>query len=223
MRRFVAAVVVALLVAGCGESASEPTVLVDRRAPGADSPELAVSAVLRAIPANDRAVLDAMTLTDQWGLVSLVEGASTAEAEAALGFASEQVAATFWNSFAEGVEGFIGADIDDMRIGQIESVDVAGARFATVAVEFPLDPADRVFVVTDRDGWRIDLVASFPGAFVASVPFAIERATAPGAGEELAASIAAQRPSLEALQSIGVREDLESALEAALAAVDTLR
>ena len=63
--------------------------------------EQSAAAVARAIGQEDSQALDANTLTDQLGLLALVEGASTADALAALGFASEQVAATFWRAMTD--------------------------------------------------------------------------------------------------------------------------
>lgn len=219
MRLFQLIMVVALLVSACGGSDTvEPQVVPDERT-GATDPELAVSGIIRAIESGDSAVLDSLTLTDQLGLVALVEGANPSEAEAALGFASEQIAATFWASFASGIEDFLDAGVDDIRIGDVETVDVPGARYATVDVEFPLDSANRVFVVTDQDGWRVDLIATFPAAFLSSIPFAAERAASPGVAPELVESIRVQTGSLDAIEAIGVTGDLAGALIAARAAI----
>lgn len=184
---------------------------------GAESPELAVSAIIRGLSQDDDAALGDATLTDQLGLLALVEGASTSDASAALGFASEQVAARFWKSFADGISDFIESGVDGIRIGDVAVIDVPGARYATVDVAFPLDSADRVFVVTESDGWKVDLVATFPGAFVSSFPFAVERASSPGVDPELLASLVRQTVSLDALEAIGVDERTAAAIAEARA------
>lgn len=212
--------IVVMLMGACGGTEPEAEPIVDVATQGAQAPELAVSAVIRAIGASDTAALDAMTVTDQLGLVALVEGATPSEAEAALGFASEQVAATFWASFGAGVEDFLEAGVDEIRIGTVETVDVQGARYATVEVEFPLDAATRVFVVTEQNGWRVDLIATFPGAFVSSIPFAYERATSPGVEPGLAESIRIQNISLDALEAMGVTDDIATQIEIARTAIN---
>ena len=205
MRRLIVGLVCVLAFGACSEAADTTTTTTLSIADaGAPSPELAVSAIVSAIGQDDSAALEAHTVTDQLGLLALVEGASTTDALAALGFASEQIAATFWRSFAADIGDFIDAGVDDIRIGEISTLDVRGARYATVEVDFPFDAARRVFVVTDRNGWKVDLVATFPGAFVPNFPLAVERASSPGVDPELIASIRRQDVSLEALEAIGV-------------------
>lgn len=211
MRRLAVGLLV-LFLAACSAEAETSTTQPPDGAVGSESPELTVSAIVRAIGQDDAAVLDANTVTDQLGLLALVEGASTADALAALGFASEQVAATFWRSFASDIGDFIDAGVEDIRIGEITAVDVPGARYATVEVAFPLDAANRVFVVTDSGGWRVDLIATFPGAFVSNIPLAVERASSPGVDPELLESIRRQAVSLDVLEEIGVDDRTTQAI-----------
>ena len=193
-RLLLMAVAVALVVVSCGgeEAPSEETVVMST---GAESPELAVSAIIRGLSQDDDAMLGDATLSDQLGLLALVEGASTGDASAALGFASQQVAARFWKSFADGISDFIESGVEGIRIGEVTVINVPGARYATVEVAFPLDAARRVFVVTERDGWKVDLVATFPGAFVN------------------------QATSLNALEVVGVDERTTTAIAEARAAL----
>lgn len=214
-RRTVVLILVSLVLAACGDTETNSDVVVTEPLVGSATPELAVSAIVRAIGQDDAAMLEANTATDQLGLLALVEGASTPDALAALGFASEQVSATFWSSFGEQIEDFVGAGVEDIRIGAISSVDVPGARYATVEVMFPLDAADRVFVVTERSGWVVDLVATFPGAFVPNIPLAVERASSPGVDPALLDSIRGQSVSLDVLEAIGVDERMAEAIAAA--------
>lgn len=219
-RRHLLLVVVSLslLVGACGggEPPSEEPAVVSS---GAESPELAVSAIIRGLSQDDDAMLGNATLSDQLGLLALVEGASTSDASAALGFASQQVAARFWKSFADGIKDFIESGVEGIRIGEVAVINVPGARYATVEVAFPLDAARRVFVVTERDGWKVDLVATFPGAFVSSFPFAVERASSPGVDPELLASLVSQATSLNALEVVGVDERTTTAIAEARAAL----
>ena len=219
MRRVVAVVAVALAACGSGVDPATETTVAAPAGSGATSPELAVSSIIRGITESDDALLGDMTLTSQLGLVALVEGASVAEAEAALGFASERVAAQFWSSFASGLEDFLGAEVDDIAIGAVETVDVAGARYATVDVAFPLDRADRSFVVTDQDGWKVDLVATFPGALLPHIDDALERASGSGGSPEVEASIRGLGPSLDALGAVGVPDELSDAFDSARSAI----
>lgn len=213
MRSVVVGLTLLVAVGACsGEADTTTTTQASVAESGSESPELAVSAIVLAIGQDDTAALDANTLTDQLGLLALVEGASTTDALAALGFASEQVAASFWRSFASDIGNFIDATVDDIRIGDIATLDVRGARYATVEVDFPFDNARRVFVVTESNGWKVDLVATFPGAFVPNIPLAVERASSPGVDPELLASIRRQDVSLEALEELGVDERTAEAI-----------
>jgi len=216
-------IVALVLLAGCGGTPEQQVATPEPRAGGADSPELAVTSVLKGIGESDAALLESMTLTEQLALVALVEGATASEAEAALGFASEQVAAQFWSSFASGVEDFLGANVDGIRIGEVVTVDVPGARYARVEVMFTLDSADRSSVVTDRNGWRVDLIATFPGAFLPSIDVALERASSPGAGPAVTEAILDQSTSLDALDVIGVPAELADALVSAREAISSRR
>ena len=212
---------IGLLLGACRAEES-PTEETSISRTGAESPELAVSAIISGLSQGDDAMLGDATLSDQLGLLALVEGASTSDASAALGFASEQVAARFWRSFADGISDFIDSGVEGIRIGDVAVIDVPGARYATVAVSFPLDSADRVFVVTDVDGWKVDLVATFPGAFVSSFPFAVERASSPGVDPELLASLVRQATSLDALEVIGVDDRTAAAIAEARAELGVL-
>ncbi len=214
VRLLFAGVLLVGLVA-CGGSEEAPDADAPEALIGSETPELAVSAIVRAIGQGDAEMLEVNTLTDQLGLLALVEGASTDDAMAALGFASRQIASTFWMSFSTEIRDFIESGVDGIRIGAVSQVDVSGARYATVEVAFPLDAADRVFVVTDRGGWRIDLVGTFPGAFVPNIPLAVERATSPGVDPELLESIRRQSTSLDALEAIGVDERTSQSIAAA--------
>jgi hypothetical protein len=207
--------VLALGLVACGDSGESPSPDTPDALVGSDSPELTVSAIVRAIGQGDAETLEANTLTDQLGLLALIEGASTDDAMAALGFASRQVVSTFWTSFSSEINDFIEAGVDGIRIGAVAPVDVPGARYATVEVAFPLDAANRVFVVTDRNGWRVDLIATFPGAFVPNIPLAVERASSPGVDPGLLESIRLQATSLDALEAIGVDERTAQAIAAA--------
>jgi hypothetical protein len=213
--RTLAAILLAAGLVACGGADEAPDADVAEVLVGSETPELAVSAIVRAIGQGDEAALEANTVTDQLGLLALVEGASTADAVAALGFASRQVASTFWMSFANEIRDFIEAGVDGIRIGDVTRVDVPGARYATVEVAFPLDAANRVFVLTDRGGWRVDLIATFPGAFVSNIPLAVERASSPGVDPELLESIGRQASSLDALEALGVDERTAEAIAAA--------
>ena len=219
MKRIAAVVAVVLAACGSGADPVTETTVAGSGGTGASSPELAVSSIIRGIAESDDALLDDMTITDQLGLVALVEGASVTEAEAALGFASERVAAQFWSSFASGLEDFLGAGIDDIAIGAVEAVDVPGARYATVDVAFPLDRADRSFVVTDRNGWKVDLVATFPGALLPHIDDALERASGSPGSPTVEASIRGLGPSLDALGAVGVPSELTDAFDDAHSAI----
>ena len=209
----------AVVLAACGGTPEEPAADPAVEAAGAASPEAAVTSVMRGIDDADGALLEAMTVTDQLPLVALVEGATPVEAAAALGFASEQVASQFWQSFANGIEDFLGAAVADIRIGEVRTIDVPGARYAGVEVMFPLDNAERSFVVTDRNGWQVDLIATFPGAFLPNIDSALDRASSPSADPEVAASIRSQIDSLDALEAIGVPPELADAYASARAAI----
>lgn len=212
MRPIAIWLICAVALGACSGGSAPSTTSAPVEPSGSASPELAVSAIIRAIGQDDAQALEANTLTDQLGLLALVEGASTADAIAALGFASQQVAATFWRSFARDLGSFVDAGVDDIRIGEISMFEVGGAQYATVEVDFPLDSARRVFVLTERRGWRVDLVATFPGAFVPNVPLAVERASSPGVDPDLLDSIRRQSVSLDALDAIGVDEHTAEAI-----------
>ncbi len=73
--------------------------------------------------------------------------------------------------------------------------------------------------MTDRDGWQVDLIATFPGAFLPNIDSALDRASSPNADPEVAASIRRQISSLEALEAMGIPPELADAYASARAAI----
>ena len=144
-----------MLVAACGtDSGSTTTTPV---APsGASSPSEAVEQ-LTQMSGPDFEEVAHLAMPGQAALASLAEGASVADVAAALREGDLDVAANFWAGFAQGSGGILsGGDV----VGQGDVITQDGRQFEQVTVA-PESGLERVIVLQESDGYRIDLFASF--------------------------------------------------------------
>ena len=124
---------------------------------GAGSPGEAVAELRSLLSDGDFAAASSLAVPDQAALASLAEGASTGEVAAALETDDAEVAASFWEGFAQGAgDTFAGeATIEDLGTATEEGVE-----FFLVGLTAE-SGVEQVLVTRDIDGQRIDLFASF--------------------------------------------------------------
>jgi hypothetical protein len=187
------------LVAGCGSDGTTVSTGV-AAAPGAESGEEAIAALVQALAAGDWDGAFRLSDAGQMVAVALAEGTTIDEGLALLeGEGVEEVGANFWQGFAEGVGEFLGVDPSRIRLGESASFAAAGSEFVRVAVLVPLDAAPRSFVARSTGaGWKVDVVATFPAALAPRLGDTAEAVGADPQGGPLLGVLREQRVGLEA-------------------------
>ena len=165
-----ALVVAALLLGACsvGNAETSTTVLAG---PGAETPVDAVEQLIGAMAEPDFVEASRFAVPGQAALASLAEGASTEEVAEALRSGDRDVAANFWSGFAQGANGVIG---EAASLTPMERVTVEDTTFDLVAM-VTTSGSDRTVALQDRDGYRVDLFASFASGLASKMVEPVER------------------------------------------------
>jgi hypothetical protein len=159
-------IVVALVVGACGggADAQAPNATVG---PGADSAQEAVRLLVDHLNEPDFSAAADLAVPNHAALASLAEGATFGEVADALRSGDATVAANFWAGFAQGTGSYLTGPI---TTGEGPSITRDELEFETVVIT-PESGDDRVMMVRDVDGHRIDLFASFgPGLADKMIP-----------------------------------------------------
>jgi len=72
-------------------------------------------------------------------------------------------AQSYWSSFRSSFETFLGTDISEVTVGEVERYRIDDNEFAAVTVSQADASAEVITVLTDA-GWRVDLVGTAGGA-----------------------------------------------------------
>lgn len=149
-------VLLAVTLAACAAGTDSSTTSVAAAPSGAASPSAAVEQ-LTAMTGPDFDEVSHLAMPGQAALASLAEGASVADVASALREGDLDVAANFWAGFAQGSGGILsGGQI--VEHGDVITQD--GVQFEQVTVA-PATGLERVIVLRESDGYRVDLFASF--------------------------------------------------------------
>ena len=152
MRR--ALVVCSLAVVACSGGGATTTVTIGE---GASDPVGAIEELQSLLAQGDFAAASSLAIPGQAGLASLAEGATPSAVAATLEDGDEEVAANFWNGFAQGVgETFVG----EVAVEDLGTTNEEGVQFFVVGVT-PEGGAQRLMVTRDVGGQRVDLFATF--------------------------------------------------------------
>jgi hypothetical protein len=143
-----------IAVAACSPGGGVTTLTIGQ---GATDPVAAVEELRSLLAAGDFGAASSLAVPGQAVLAALAEGAAPSSVAASLESGDSEVAANFWNGFAQGVgSAFEGeADLEDLG-----STSEDGIEFSVVGVT-PAGGARRVMITRDVDGHRIDLFATF--------------------------------------------------------------
>jgi hypothetical protein len=151
-------VVLTVVAGACG--GSDAVTASDTLGPGADTPQAAVRELIDHLNEPDFTAAGDLAVPDHAALASLAEGATFGEVADALRSGDVTVAANFWSGFAQGTGSYLTGPI---TTDEGPAISQEGMEFLTVIVT-PESQDDRVMMVRDVDGYRIDLFASFgPG------------------------------------------------------------
>jgi hypothetical protein len=166
----VSALVLVVLLAGCGGGATDPTepaVTGD----GAETPIDAVNELVEAMSVPDFADASRLAMPGHAALAALAEGASFSEVADALRSGDAEIAANFWTGFAQETGGFLSGEIE---VVDGETVTENGIDFHSVVVT-PAGGTSRELIVRDEDGYRVDLFASFGAGLADRMTGQVER------------------------------------------------
>lgn len=152
--------VIVTLVVGACSGADETNAPSDTVGPGADTPQEAVSELVDHLNGPNFSAAVDLAVPNHAALASLAEGATFSEVADALRSGDASVAANFWAGFAQGTGSYLTGTI---TTSEGPGVTQDGVEFLTVIV-IPESGDERVMMVRNVDGYRIDLFASFgPG------------------------------------------------------------
>lgn len=155
--RLLTALTVALVACGGSAEITSPS---GTAGPGADTPQEAVLELIDHLNAPDFSAASDLAVPNQAALASLGEGATFSEVADALRGGDASVASNFWAGFAQGSGSYLTGAVTTAE-GSTVSQD--SEDFQTIVIT-PETGGDRVMVLRDIDGYRIDLFASFgPG------------------------------------------------------------
>ena len=169
-RRSALGVLLALAVASCGGGDTDDTV-VEGSGTGAETPVEAVEQLVDAINAPDFATAGRLAVPGQAALAALAEGAPIDDVAAALRADDPQVGVNFWSGFAQGAGSFLASDVTAESGDVIDQDDV---EFHVVSVQ-PVEGDSRTLMVTEADGYRVDLFASFGSGLADKMIGPVER------------------------------------------------
>lgn len=193
VRRVLMATALVVTTSCGGDAATETTTT------GPQFPSVAVDAWLEALDAQDYVAAAALVEPVGSSIVLGVENGLGDEPLAELlesGW-TEDLAASFWSSFADEFPLFAGFDLGDLAVGRHTPLPDVRGEYAVVEIG---SGPDRGLVITRRTssgGWQVDLLATLGGAFV---PLVFDRVDDVGEGAAADLVLAAIRTS--ALESL---------------------
>lgn len=160
-------VVSVLALASCGA----PEDLEATLASPAETPQEVVSQLVAHLAVPDFEAAGDLALPGQAALASLSEGASFADVAEALRRGDTAVAASFWAGFAQASEPFLSGQLE---IGAASTETREGVEFHLLLVRSD-SGGERVLVMREEDGFRIDLFASFGAGLAERLVSPVER------------------------------------------------
>lgn len=180
---------------------------------GREATEVA-EALLEAMSTGDYSAAAALTFPDQLAWVVMAEGGSLTQAADLLDAGLEQVAANYWQGFAETTQ------LGEVAVRGVEESEIRGTRFAFVSLNGRLR-----LILRNSDGWRVDIIASFAPTLVNRLIEAAQvvEANRGDQATSMREMLAAQRPSVEAASGQpGLPDDTRTDLLMLLEVLDDL-
>ena len=197
-RRSAIVAATALVLAACNGEAAEPSTSIEQVAAGTASPAEAVTEMMSALAAGDYQRAADLTVEDQMVAIAAAEDSSVGALAAVLEDGGTQVAANYWRGFAGNLEELLGVEPGQVSVAQVTPLGIAGVEFARVALDVPVDTAQRRFIVRNGAGWKVDVVATFAPTLASRLGRAAEALRADPSATDVLAALSEQRTSLEA-------------------------
>lgn len=154
MRRALGVWTLAVVAACSGEGGVVTTVTIGE---GAADPITAIEELRLHLAAGEFGEAGSLAVPGQAVLASLAEGAAPSVVADSLEVGGGDVAANFWNGFAQGVGQSLSGDLTVEELG---TTSEDGVEFFVVGVT-PEGGTQRLMVTRDVDGQRVDLFATF--------------------------------------------------------------
>ena len=169
MRRCLVLVLVLVACAGGTEPSSST-------APAAtDSYERAFDRWVSALETSDFEAAAGLTFEPHIPLLALAEGLSGAQVAVLTDADRTVIAANFWEGFVGQAGPMLGSPVSALRVDEWTETNAGGQDFALADLFRSSDASVRRIVFVDTaDGWKIDLIASFPSAMINLVPDAAQ-------------------------------------------------
>lgn len=175
MRASVAFVVLLIACSGGPEEAS--TTLPEET----DTYESAFDGWVSALEAADFDAAADLTFSRQVPLLALAEGLSGPQVAALTEADRALIAVNFWEGFIGQAEPMLGSRVGALRVEDWIETAAGGRSFALADLLRSSDASVRRVVFVDTaDGWKLDLIASFPSAMINLVPDAAQVIRATG-------------------------------------------
>ncbi|HWL48726.1 MAG TPA: hypothetical protein VNT92_02530 [Acidimicrobiia bacterium] len=152
MRRSIAVLVLALVA--CSGQGGSTTVTIGE---GASDPVAAIEDLQSLLAQGDFGAAGSLSVPGHAVLASLGEGATPSTVAASLEDGDGEVAANFWNGFAQGVGQTFA---EEVTVEDLGTTSEEGVEFFVVGVT-PEGGDQRLMVTRDVDGQRVDLFATF--------------------------------------------------------------
>jgi hypothetical protein len=154
MRRALFLGLIGIVAACSADGGGVTTLAVDS---GEADPVAAIEELRSLLAAGDFVAASSLAVPGQAVLASLAEGAAPSTVAASLEGGDSEVAANFWNGFAQGAGGIFN---QEATLEDLGTTSEDGVEFSVVGVT-PEGGVRRVMVTRDVDGERIDLFATF--------------------------------------------------------------
>lgn len=186
--------VLAMLVAACS-GVPEPS--STSAPPATDDYETEFDHWVTALKMSDFEAAADLTVGSQIPLLALAEGLSGSQVAVLTEADRELIAVNFWEGFIDQAEVMLGLPVASLRVDDWAETTAGGVNFALADLFRSSDASVRGFVLVDTaDGWKIDLIASFPSAMINLVPDAAQVIRATG-DARLLEDMRAWQPSVE--------------------------
>ena len=191
MRAFV---LLTVLLAACSGGVEPSSTTIP---PATDDYEAVFERWVTALETSDFETAADLTIGVQIPLLALAEGLSGSQVATLTEADREAIAANFWSGFIDQAEPMLGSPVGSLRAEDWVETVAGGTNFALADLFRSSDASvRRIVFMNSADGWKLDLIASFPSAMINLVPDAAQVIRAIGDGR-LLEDMRAWQPSVE--------------------------
>lgn len=189
-----ALLVLTVLLAACSGGVDPASTTIP---PANDDYEAVFERWVTALETSDFETAADVTIEVQIPLLALAEGLSGSQVAALTDADRVAIASNFWSGFIGQAEPMLGSPVGSLRVEDWMETVAGGTDFAVAELFRSSDASVRRVVLRDTaDGWKLDLISSFPSAMINLVPDAAQVIRASG-DARLLDDMRAWQPSVE--------------------------